>query len=88
MFKNVFRHYSKLLRRKIPIQAFSDNSLKPLLLTDDQELHCVYIVNTCEYCLETLPRLHEQIEDAIDEAYQDKIDLRDQAEDGFKELIN
>lgn len=29
VFKNVFRHYSKLLRRKIPIRAFEDNSEKP-----------------------------------------------------------
>jgi hypothetical protein len=38
-------------------------------LTTDQEMICVYIINTCEYCLDTLPKVHEQIEDTITEAY-------------------
>jgi len=45
-------------------------------------------VNTCEYCLETIPKLHQQIEDAIEDEYRDNVDLMDQATDTFRELIN
>jgi hypothetical protein len=42
-------------------------------------------VNTCEYCLETIPKLHNQIEDSI-EGFE--IDLQDAASPAYRELIN
>ena len=59
-----------------------------MLLSDEQELRCVYIVNTCEYCLETIPQLHEQIENRISEEYENNVDLKDEAEDNFRRLIS
>jgi vacuolar protein sorting-associated protein 53 len=63
-FKNVFRHYSKLLRRVI---GKIGNENEKISLTDDKELKCCYVINTCEYCLETIPGLHNSITDKIDE---------------------
>ena len=44
-------------------------------LKDEDELKCVYIINTCEYCIETIPGLHNQLIDKIDEQYKGKVDL-------------
>lgn len=55
------------------------------MLTDEQELACVYVVNTCEYCLETIPKLHSQIQETI-QGFE--VDLQDQASAPFRELIN
>lgn len=65
----------------MPVKAYENNNL----LTDEQELACVHIVNTCEYCLETIPKLHNQIEDSI-EGFE--IDLQDAASPAYRELIN
>ena len=46
---------------------------------------CVYVVNTCEYCLETIPKLHSMIEDKI-QGFE--IDLQEQSSIPFRELIN
>ena len=54
-FKNVFRHYSKLLKRALPKLG---TEAEKIVLTDDIELKCCYVINTCEYCLETIPGLH------------------------------
>ena len=54
-FKNVFRHYSKLLRRILPKLGTDQEKIN---LSDEQEIKCVYVINTCEYCLDTIPGLH------------------------------
>lgn len=54
-FKNVFRHYSKLLKRALPKMGTENEKV---VLTDEVELKCCYVINTCEYCLETIPGLH------------------------------
>ena len=86
-FKNIFKYYIKQLKLKLPQKTFDDVS-QSTLLSDDQELRCVYIVNTCEYCLEVIPQLHDQIEDRISEDYENNVDLKDEAENQFRELIN
>ena len=53
-FLNVFQHYIKLLKKKLPSKAFDDLQT-PLGLQDDDEMICVYLVNTSEYCLEIIP---------------------------------
>lgn len=45
----------------------------------------MYIVNTAEYCLETIPKLHAQIEEKI-EGFE--IDLQETSTTPFRELIN
>ena len=86
-FKNVFQRYIQLLKKKLPSKTFSEDATSPLL-SDDDEMKCVYLVNTCEYCLETIPGLHQQIEDIISDEFVDNVDLKDTAEDMFRELIN
>ena len=54
-FKNVFNYYIRLLKLKLPPRAFDESNNQVMLLSDEQELRCVYLVNTCEYCLETIP---------------------------------
>ena len=51
-----------LLKRKIPgkawdyaSQTLTTKKFTTCPLTDDQEMTCVYIVNTCEEILEKLP---------------------------------
>jgi vacuolar protein sorting-associated protein 53 len=56
-------------------------------LTDEIELKACIVINTCEYCLETIPGLHNQIFDKIDESYKSRVDLN-VAQDTFRELIN
>lgn len=59
-FKTVFAHFVQNLKRKLPQRAFEEQNLlngtaSPLVLSDDDETKCVYLVNTAEYCLETIP---------------------------------
>ena len=51
-------------------------------------MKCVYLINTSEYCLEIIPQLHQQIEDNISDEFIEKVSLKDQAEEMFRELIN
>ena len=55
-----------------------------MVLTDEQEAKACIVINTCEYCLETVPGLHNQIYDKIDEQYKSKVDLN-VAQDAFRE---
>ena len=92
-FKNIFKYYIRQLKFKLPPRTFEDNQQNgqqqtPMLLSDEQELRCVYLVNTCEYILDTIPSLHQQIEDRISEEFENNIDLKDEAEGNFRELIN
>ena len=42
-------------------------------LSIEQELRCIYIVNTCDYCLETLSKFHSQISDTIIKEYENPL---------------
>lgn len=102
-FKNVFKYYAGNLRSRIPSRVYSlqyekllfglpgsNESLKKLPdkpMADSVEMNCVYIINTCEYCLEIIPTLQQSIEDQINEEYLDKLDLVSSSEDTFQELI-
>lgn len=102
-FKQVFRHYAANLRTRIPTRAYdlsyeqltfglpnSNDSLKRLPdkpMSEAVEMNCVYIINTCEYCLEIVPSLQQSIEDQIDPEYQDAIDLANAASETFQDLI-
>lgn len=67
------------MKRKLP------RNFGEVQLSDEQEMACVYVVNTCEYCLETIPKLHSMIEDKI-QGFE--IDLQEQSSIPFRELIN
>jgi hypothetical protein len=55
-FKNVFRHYAKLLKRHLPQKLGTDSD--KISLSDEIELKACIVINTCEYCLDTVPGLH------------------------------
>jgi hypothetical protein len=44
-------------------------------LTEEIEAKACIVINTCEYCLETIPGLHNWIYEKIDEQYKEKVDL-------------
>ena len=70
-FKNVLRHYQKLLQRSIPSKNYDINyetikyglpgstasikSLPDKPMSEEVEMKCVYIINTCEYILDIVP---------------------------------
>lgn len=55
-FKNVFRQYARLLKRHLPTKLGTEQ--EKIALTDEQEAKACIVINTCEYCLETVPGLH------------------------------
>jgi hypothetical protein len=78
-FKNVFKFYRNMLKRRVPTLAYdrsyeqikfglpnSNESLRALpekAMADEVEMKCVFIINTCEYCLDIIPQLQSNIED-------------------------
>lgn len=56
-------------------------------MAESVEMYCVYIINTCDYCIDILPSLQQSIEDKIDSEYADKVDLNNQAQEMFNQLI-
>jgi hypothetical protein len=72
-FKNVFRHYAKLLKKHLPQKIGTEQ--EKVALSDEIEAKACIVINTCEYCLETIPGLHNQIFDKIDEPYKSRVDL-------------
>jgi len=55
-FKNVFRHYCKLLKKHLPLKLGTESD--KISLTEEIEAKACIVINTCEYCLDTIPALH------------------------------
>lgn len=53
----------------------------------EEERALAFIINSCEYCRETIPSLQEIIEKEIDESFKDKINFSP-SESQFLEAIN
>ena len=84
-----------LLKRKIPAKAWdcaaqtlATKKFATCLLADDQEMACVYIVNTCEEILEKLPQVQDAILRDIEEEYEDKLELEEVSSNTCRALIN
>jgi hypothetical protein len=77
-FQDCLSTYAGILGSKLPSRGLSGF----LQLAPDGELAICYIVNTCEYCAENLPKLQDAIQDKVDEEFKEKIDL-DPQRDGF-----
>jgi hypothetical protein len=54
-FKNIFRFYAKELRKIVPKIGSENDRVN---MSEEDEIKIVYVINTCEYCLETIPGLH------------------------------
>ncbi|GLE06751.1 hypothetical protein PINS_up016267 [Pythium insidiosum] len=83
-FKHCFQLYSQRLLAKLPPQtssagapgsADSQAALRVIKLGEKQEEELCFVINTAEYCAETLPSLEEVIRAKIDKAFAESIEL-------------
>ena len=71
-FKACLSQYGNILKKKVvPISA------RP---SENFEKEVCYVVNTAEYCAETIPQLEELIKSKIDEQYKESVDLNEEKE--------
>ncbi|KAF4033633.1 Vps53-like [Phytophthora infestans] len=83
-FKHCFQLYSQRLLAKLPaastgpsggLDSSSSGAGNKVKLSDKQEEELCFVINTAEYCAETLPSLEEVIRAKIDKAYSEAIEL-------------
>jgi len=85
-FNRCLRGYAKLLASKLPSNTKQHQGKESYKIPDGQEQKICHIVNTAEYCSETLPGLAEMIKQRIDPAYKDKVSM-DKAQEEFLEVV-
>eukprot|EP00899_Mesostigma_viride_P016160 jgi/Mesvir1/24545/Mv21883-RA.1 len=89
VFQRVLKAYATKLSTKLPrtsvlsTNAGTDWHVK---MTDREKQVTCYIVNTAEYCVETVGQLGDTIGKVIDPKYQDKLSMQG-TEDEFSSLI-
>ncbi|KAI9989159.1 hypothetical protein PInf_019298 [Phytophthora infestans] len=83
-FKHCFQLYSQRLLAKLPaastgssggLDSSSSGAGNKVKLSDKQEEELCFVINTAEYCAETLPSLEEVIRAKIDKAFSEAIEL-------------
>ncbi|KAF4315011.1 hypothetical protein BBO99_00009666 [Phytophthora kernoviae] len=83
-FKHCFQLYSQRLLEKLPgasagtsggLDSSNSSAISKVKLTDKQEEELCFVINTAEYCAETLPSLEEVIRAKIDKAFSESIEL-------------
>jgi vacuolar protein sorting-associated protein 53 len=79
-FRRCCQLYSQRLLAKLPQQpaitsADAQGSLAKVKLSEKQEEELCFVINTAEYCAETLPSLEEVIRGKIDKAFAESIEL-------------
>ncbi|RLN25905.1 hypothetical protein BBJ28_00025133 [Nothophytophthora sp. Chile5] len=84
-FKHCFQLYSQRLLEKLPAapvgagggldSSSSSIAVSKVKLGDKQEEELCFVINTAEYCAETLPSLEEVIRAKIDQAFSEAIEL-------------
>lgn len=77
-FKRCLQSYSLRLLQKLPASppgGTNDSSGVRVKLGEKQEEELCFVINTAEYCAETLPSLEEVIRAKIDKAFADSIEL-------------
>ncbi|TDH67125.1 hypothetical protein CCR75_005336 [Bremia lactucae] len=89
-FKYCFRLYSQRLLSKLPpsasaglsggLEISSCNANNHLKLRDKQEDELCFVINTAEYCAETLPSLEEVIQTKINKAFFEAIELSEEVD--------
>lgn len=81
---DIFQEY------KLGVQGYCEQLLSKIPTSRDLGEHQVHmicqIINSAEYCAQTLPQLQESIVKTIDEVYADRVDLEDET-DEFVALI-
>lgn len=81
-YRRGLRGFASMLADQIPLKT----DKTPRLALFELKRVC-RIVNTANYCIETLPQLQETLVSTIDDIYSDKIELEEEA-DAFHGLIN
>ncbi|KAI9914786.1 hypothetical protein PsorP6_008554 [Peronosclerospora sorghi] len=90
-FKHCFRLYSQRLLEKLPtassstapvgsLDSVSSSANSKVKLADKQEEELCFVINTAEYCAETLPSLEEVIRAKIDKAFSEAVELSQEIE--------
>ncbi|RMX67122.1 hypothetical protein DD238_004879 [Peronospora effusa] len=83
-FKYCCKLYSQRLLDKLPgaatgstggLDSASSGANSKVILGDKQEEELCFVINTAEYCAETLPSLEEVIRATIDKAFSEAIEL-------------
>ncbi|CEG46053.1 vacuolar protein sorting-associated protein 53 [Plasmopara halstedii] len=83
-FKRCFQLYSQRLHEKLPVtstgpsdslESSSIGTHKKIKLSEKQVEELCFVINTAEYCAETLPSLEEVIRAKIDTAFSEAIEL-------------
>lgn len=69
-------NYRQLLLSRLPRKPDSQGEIS----VDEIRTTCL-IINTAEYCNETLPSLEEKVRSTVDESYKEKIDFSDSQEE-------
>lgn len=89
-FCSVLIEYASILTSKLVKPYGTDSNGEPLYKfgsegNDVPKLAC-YIINTADYCLESMPKLEENIQNRIDEKYAENIDLENE-QDAMYDVI-
>jgi len=96
-FQKKLQSYAKVLDKKLP-QPQTQIAAKMASLVDStqatntfyrippgQEVTVCYVIDTCEYCADTVEALEDLIRDKIGTKYQDKIDMSEE-QDAFQDV--
>ena len=100
-YRSVLVEYAAILNSKLPkpmnaglaglkgnTSAGGIESKKYKFGEDDEipRLAC-YIINTADYCLDSMPKLEENIQNRIDEKFKEQVDMEEE-QDAMYEVIN
>ena len=97
VFKNSLENYAKVMFQKLPSSVSSaasfafgsstilSSSVQYRINTGEESNIC-YVLNTCEYCAETVEALQESISEQINDEYKQKIDMSN-VQESFNDYI-
>jgi hypothetical protein len=85
-FKACLAQYGQILRQKHSAEGQAVGGAKQVVVSDKVEVEVCYVVNTGEYCADTIPQLQDLIKAKIDVAYADQVDLTG-VQDQFYDVI-
>lgn len=87
-FKGSMAAYAAALKNTLPlpVSGGSVGLSQQYKIAEGGEVAICYVINTSEYCAETLPQLEEIVKSKIDVSYKDSIDLTPE-QDQFHDVI-
>jgi hypothetical protein len=75
-FRTCLNRYAKHLRGKLPGPTGPTGAASPVFkLAEGGEVDICYVINTAEYCTDTVPQLEEMIKAKIDLSYAESINF-------------